>query len=64
MEKENYLIDNWYSAQYAEGFSIIFQAVKTAGSTILFLRKDGTIIDAIPTGYTEIIPHGITEPEY
>lgn len=55
---------NWYSAVYESGFSIIFQVVEINNGSPIFCRKDGIIVDTLPSGYTEIIFHGLSEPEY
>ncbi|HML66091.1 MAG TPA: hypothetical protein PKC55_14765 [Dysgonomonas sp.] len=64
MNREQFLPDNWYSAIYESGFSIIFQVVKDDGESFSFCRKDGVIVDSIPDGFSQIIKHGLTEPEY
>lgn len=64
MEIENLIVGSWYSAHYQSGFSIIFQVTEIIKSSISLCRKDGTVINSIPSGYTQILLHGTDEPEY
>ena len=66
MEIDNLIKGDWYSAQYEGGFSIIFQVltIDKNSNSIIFCRKHGININSIPSGYTQIIHHGVIEPEY
>ena len=64
MSNDQFTKDNWYSARYESGFSIIFQVLEVNKDGLTLCRKDGTIVDEIPEGYREIISYGNIEPEY
>jgi len=64
MDSQKLIVNDWYSAQYEGGFSIIFQVIEVNNGDAIFCRKDGTIVDSIPDGYINILPHGALEPEY
>lgn len=64
MEIKNFTINNWYSAKYESGFSIIFQVLDIDKDGVTLCRKDGTIVDSVPQGYKEIVPLGIDETDY
>lgn len=64
MDAKRFIKQDWYSAKYESGFSIIFQVVEIKDNSMTFCRKDGIIIDNLPSGYNEIVSYGSDEPEY
>jgi len=64
MDTEHFIQNNWYSAQYENGFNIIFQVIDIKDGSMTLCRKDGVLVDTLPTGYSQIIPHGSSEPDY
>lgn len=64
MDSVNFIKNNWYSAVYESGFSIIFKAVEESDKSLSFCRKDGIIVDNLPEGYQKIVSYGILEPDY
>lgn len=64
MTPKHFTKDHWYSVRYESGFSIIFQVVDPDGENFTLRRKDGVIVNSIPSGYEEIISYGVVEPEY
>jgi len=64
MNTGGFVKDNWYSAVYESGFSIIFHVVDIADGSPVICRKDGIIVDELPDGYTKIKSYGLAEPDY
>ena len=64
METKKLTINNWYSARYENGFSIIFRVLEIDKGGLTLCRKDGAIIDSVPQGYKQIVSLGQEEPDY
>ncbi|MBB4035402.1 hypothetical protein GGR21_001295 [Dysgonomonas hofstadii] len=64
MDAKNLIKNNWYSAVYKSGFSIIFQVTDIDNGSPTFCRKDGVIIDTLPEGHHKIESFGSSEPDY
>lgn len=64
MRAEQFTENFWYSAMYPSGYSIIFQVIDISNGEATLCRKDGEIIDTVPAGYLDILPHGEIEPDY